>query len=132
MVGNRAQVQGPLLDVLPGGENLVGGEFAGDHAGVAGVLAQRAYMGLPFPGFLALADRLGVALSRRQRGKVQLEGQLIGGELIQWLGAGVAGGVLGHGRHHRPLVAGGLPPGCGDNPHQLVIRTSRQALAVLR
>ncbi len=200
----RAQVQGPLLDVLPGGEDLVGGEFAGDHAGVAGVLAERADLGLPFPGFLALADRLGVELEGqlvrgrahlperhpgrgpgqvlagrgrvlvaedaglvlddpqvhrvdppggqrgerlgqpgggrggvvhlpggRQRGQVQLEGQLIGGELIRWLGAGVAAGVLGHGRHHRPLVAGGLPPGCGDNPRQLVIRTSRQAPAVL-
>jgi hypothetical protein len=35
-------------------------------------------------------------LAGRQRGQVQLEGQLIGGELIQWLGAAVAGGVLGH------------------------------------
>ena len=37
-----AQVAGPLVDVLPGGEDLVGGEFAGGHPGVAGGFPERA------------------------------------------------------------------------------------------
>src|ERR1700722_674020 len=55
-----AQVQGALLDVLPGGEDFVGGELAGDHAGVAGLLAEPADLGLAFGGFPGLADGVGV------------------------------------------------------------------------
>ena len=60
-------------------------------------------------------------LGRRQRGQVQLGGQLVGGELILQAAAGMPGGELGHGRHLRPGIAGFLPPRRGEDPHQLVI-----------
>ena len=44
-------------------------ELAGDHPGVAGLLAEPAYMRLPLAGFLPLADRV----------RVELEDQLVGG-----------------------------------------------------
>ena len=65
----RAQVQSPLLDVLPGGEDLIGGQLVGDHPGVPGALPERADVRLGLGRFLPLADRLGV----------QLEDQLVRG-----------------------------------------------------
>ena len=55
-----AQVQGALLDVLPGRQDLVGGQLAGDHPGVAGVLPEPADVRLAPGGFLALAGGVGV------------------------------------------------------------------------
>jgi hypothetical protein len=49
-----------LLDVLPRGQDFITGELAGDHAAVAGFLAEPADVGVAFGGFFLLADRLGV------------------------------------------------------------------------
>ncbi len=57
-----AQVQGALFHVLPGREDLVRGEFAGDHAGVAGVFPEPAHVGVLAGGLLALAGGVGVQL----------------------------------------------------------------------
>ena len=51
---------------------------------------------------------------RRQRGQVQLGGQLIGGELILQAGAGVAGGELGDRGQQRPAASTRpAPPAAG-------------------
>ena len=77
-----AQVQGALLDVLPGGQDLVGGEFAGDHAGVAGLLLELADVRLPPGGFLALAGNVGVQGQDQLAGGVpQLTERLAGSRL---------------------------------------------------
>ena len=57
-----AQVQRPLLDMLPRGKHLIGGKLAGDHPGVAGVLAEPAHVRFPLGDLLAFADRLGIQL----------------------------------------------------------------------
>ncbi len=46
-----AQVQGPLLDVLPGGQDFVGRHLVGDHPGVPRVLAEAANVCV-LPGFV--------------------------------------------------------------------------------
>ena len=55
-----AQVQRPLLDVLPGGEHLIGGQFPGDHPGVPGGLPERLHVRVPPPGLLLPGRRLRV------------------------------------------------------------------------
>jgi hypothetical protein len=57
-----AQVQGPLLHVLPGRQDLIGGQFPGDHAAVAGLLPEPAHGRFPLGGLFPLADRFGVQL----------------------------------------------------------------------
>jgi hypothetical protein len=76
-----AQVQGALLDVLPGRQDLIGGELAGDHPGVAGVLPEPAHMGLSPGGFLPLAGDVGV----------ERQDQLAGG--VPEFPEGLAGGA---------------------------------------
>ena len=198
------QVQGPLLDVLPARQHLIGRQLAGDHPGVAGVLPEPAHVRLPARGFLPLAGRVRIQLQHqlvrgvphlperharrrpgqdrigfrgvrvtedaglvlddpqvdrvdpaggqrgegpgkppghgagvvhlaggRQRGQVQLIGQLIGGELILRAPAGVPGGELSDRGHQRPRRTGLQPPGGGDDPHQLVIGQPGQPGAVL-
>jgi len=61
----RAQVPGPLVDVLPGREDLIGGQLAGGHPGVAGRFPERADVGV-LAG-LVLAPQRGV--------RVELEDQ---------------------------------------------------------
>jgi hypothetical protein len=91
---------------LPGGQRGEGlGQPGGDRARVVHLL----------PG--------------RQRGQVQLGGQLVGGELILRPSAAVAGGELPHRGRQGPGVAGFHPPGRGDDPHQLVIRAPGQPFA---
>jgi len=46
------QVQGPLLDVLPRGQDLIGRELAGDHPGVPGVFPELAHVGVLLSGLL--------------------------------------------------------------------------------
>ena len=65
-----AQVQGALLDVLPGREDLVGGELAGDHPGVAGLFLEPADVGFAAGGFLALAGDVGIQLQDQFAGGV--------------------------------------------------------------
>ena len=71
----------------------------------------------------------------RQRGQVQLIGQLISGELrlaaARAAERPAAGGELPHRGHLRPRVAGFDPLRRGDDPYQLIIRTPRQPPAVL-
>jgi hypothetical protein len=54
------QVQGPLLHMLPGRENLIAGELAGDHPGVAGGLPERAHVRLAAGSLLPLAGGFGI------------------------------------------------------------------------
>jgi hypothetical protein len=126
----RAEVQGALLDVLPGGQRLSRRQLAGHHSGVAGLFPEPAYVRIALRGFLALADRLGEGgwqpggdrggvlhqLGGGLRGQVQLKAQLDGGELIGGPGPGVPGGIFGNRGHRGPLVPSLLPPGCGDDP----------------
>ena len=55
-----AQVQGPLLHVLPRGQHLIRGQLAGDHPGVAGGLPEPAHVRLAAGGLLPLLGRFGV------------------------------------------------------------------------
>ena len=55
-----AQVQRPLLHMLPGGEHLIGGQFPGDHPGVPGRLPERPHVRVPPPGLLLPGRRLRV------------------------------------------------------------------------
>jgi len=61
---------------------------------------------------------------------MQLERQLIGGELAVQTGTRAAG-ELRHRRQHQPLVAGPLPPRARQHAQQLIIGTARQARAVV-
>ena len=81
-----AQVAGPLVDVLPGRQDLVGGEFAGGHPGVAGGFPERADVGV-------LA---GLVLAPQRRLRVQLQDQPVGvgAELPERLGLGRRGELL--------------------------------------
>ena len=74
-----AQVQGALLDVLPGRQDLIGGKLAGDHPAVAGLLLEPADIRLPPGGVLPLAGNVGV----------QGQDQLAGG--VAELAVGLAG-----------------------------------------
>ena len=68
-----AQVQGPLLDVLQGGEHLIGREFAGDHPGVPGVFPEPAHVGVLLGGLLAPLGGVGVQFQDQPvRGRPQL------------------------------------------------------------
>ena len=68
-----AQVQGPLLDVLPGGEDLIGREFAGDHPGIAGFLPEPAHVRVLPGGLLAALGGFGVQFQDQAvRGRPQL------------------------------------------------------------
>jgi hypothetical protein len=55
-----AQVQGPLLHVLPGGQDLIRRELAGDHPGVAGVFPECAHVRVLPGGLLAPLGGFGV------------------------------------------------------------------------
>jgi hypothetical protein len=85
-----AQVQGPLLDVLPGREDLLGGHLPGDHPGVAGVFAEPADVRVLAGFFLAAAGG-----GRRAAGGVgiELEDQPVRGvpQLAERLGLGRLG-----------------------------------------
>ena len=79
-----AQVQGALLDVLPGRQDLVGGELAGDHPGVAGLFLEPADVRLAAGGFLALAGNVGIQGQNQLAGSVpQLTEGLAGSRLRQ-------------------------------------------------
>ena len=54
-----AQVQGPLLDVLPGREHLIGGQFPADHPGAAGLLPERPHGRVPAAGVFPPLSRVG-------------------------------------------------------------------------
>ena len=55
-----AQVQRPLLHMLPGSEHLIAGQFPGDHPGVPGRLPERLHVRVPPPGLLPPRRRLRV------------------------------------------------------------------------
>jgi hypothetical protein len=58
----RPQIQGTLLDVLPGREGLVGGKLAGDHPAVTRGLPEPADLSIALGRFLLLADAFRVEL----------------------------------------------------------------------
>jgi hypothetical protein len=72
--------------VLPGGQDLIRGQLAGDHPAVSGLFAEPADLRLPLGGFLPLLQRVGI----------QLQDQLAGG--VPELAEGLAGGRLSQDR----------------------------------
>jgi hypothetical protein len=79
-----AQVQGPLLDVLPRGQDLIGRELARDHPGVAGVFPEPAHVGVLPGGLFAPLGGFRVQLQHQAvRGRSQLPERQRSGHLGQ-------------------------------------------------
>ena len=143
----RGNIRVKLEDQLAGGVAELPERLAGGGTGKAGVGLGHVGVG-QVAGFLfddPQVDWVDLAGGQRGEGRreplgdlggevhlpggallahVQLAGQFVGGELAVQARAGAAGELRDRG-HHGPGIAGFLPAGGGDDPHQLVIRAAR-------